>query len=553
MIQKLTIKNFILINEVSLDFKPGFSVFTGETGAGKSILIDAIGILLGDRFLSESIGKESSKSSIEGIFSVERETISTWLNENGIDSQHEITITREVDKDGKSSSKLNGKSISVGLLKELGNMMIDIHNQHDTQYLLNTKYHLGLLDRFVNEKILLGDVKNAYHQYDSIRKDILNKKSSTLNADDLEFLSFQINEIEASNLIEGEDLELEQKHREMMAFEKIATHLGSALMLLDETDGVSEKLYEAIRELRIITESERIIETTNSINSLYYELTDKIADLNQSKSLLNFDEENINAIQERLFLISKLKKKYGHTISDIQSKKHEFEDRVALINNREAILAALMVKEKEAYEIYKQLADQISSIRKNKALELESLVLNECRDLYLDKAQFRIVFSEGSDTNTGYDEVEFLISMNPGEMLKPLVKVASGGELSRLMLGLKVIFNALQQIETVIFDEIDSGVSGRVATAIGQKMHKIAKNSQVFSVTHLGQVAACANQHYLVSKAQNDSSTSTFISQLNYDQRIDELSLISTGTSSDHSKSAAKELLDTLQAQVNAQ
>lgn len=553
MIQKLTIKNFILINEVSLDFKPGFSVFTGETGAGKSILIDAIGILLGDRFLSESVGKESNKSSIEGVFTLDRELILTWLNDNGIETKREINIYREVDKEGKSSSKLNGKTISVGLLKELGTMMIDIHNQHDTQYLLNTKYHLGLLDRFVNEKDLLAELKNAFQKYDSIRKDILNKKSSTLNEDDLEFLTFQINEIETSNLIEGEDLELEQKHKEMMAFEKIASHLGSALMLLDETDGVTEKLYEAIRELRIITESERIIETTNSINSLYYELTDKIADLNQSKSLLNFDEDNVNAIQERLFLISKLKKKYGHTIADIQLKKHELEDRVALINNREAILDALLIQEKEAYALYKVLADQISAIRKEKATKLEQLVLSECRDLYLDKAQFRIDFSEGTDTSNGYDEVEFLISMNPGEMLKPLVKVASGGELSRLMLGLKVIFNALQQIETVIFDEIDSGVSGRVATAIGQKMHKIAKNSQVFSVTHLGQVAACANQHYLVSKAQNDSSTSSSISQLTYEQRIDELSLISTGTSSDHSRSASKELLDTLQAQVNTQ
>jgi DNA repair protein RecN (Recombination protein N) len=553
MIQKLTIKNFILINEVSLDFKPGFSVFTGETGAGKSILIDAIGILLGDRFLSESVGKESNKSSIEGVFTLDRELILTWLNDNGIETKREISIYREVDKEGKSSSKLNGKTISVGLLKELGTMMIDIHNQHDTQYLLNTKYHLGLLDRFVNEKDLLAELKNAFQKYDSIRKDILNKKSSTLNEDDLEFLTFQINEIETSNLIEGEDLELEQKHKEMMAFEKIASHLGSALMLLDETDGVTEKLYESIRELRIITESERIIETTNSINSLYYELMDKIADLNQSKSLLNFDEDNVNAIQERLFLISKLKKKYGHTIADIQLKKHELEDRVALINNREAILDALLIQEKEAYALYKVLADQISAIRKEKATQLEQLVLSECRDLYLDKAQFRIDFSEGTDTSNGYDEVEFLISMNPGEMLKPLVKVASGGELSRLMLGLKVIFNALQQIETVIFDEIDSGVSGRVATAIGQKMHKIAKNSQVFSVTHLGQVAACANQHYLVSKAQNDSSTSSSISQLTYEQRIDELSLISTGTSSDHSRSASKELLDTLQAQVNTQ
>jgi len=550
MIQKLTIKNFILINEVSLDFKSGFSVFTGETGAGKSILIDAIGILLGDRFLSDAVGKDGSKAFIEGIFDIKRNTIQNWFSANGIESPKTFTITREIDKEGKSSSKLNGKTISVGLLKELGTMMIDIHNQHDTQYLLNPKYHLGLLDRFVNEKSLMGEIRTAFHHYDGIRKDILNKKNSALNVDELEFLEFQIKEIDQAQLIDGEDLELERKHKEMMSFEKIVSHLGAALALLDETDGVSEKLYEAVRELKLISESDRIIETTEAINSLYYDLTDKIAELNQSKSLLNFDEDDINAIQERLFLISKLKKKYGHTIADIQAKKHDFEERIAMINHRDDILAALEKKEKEAYTIYRQLADQMSLLRQTKATELEGLVLRECHDLYLEKAQFKIVFNENSDSSTGYDEIEFLVSMNPGEMLKPLIKVASGGELSRLMLGLKVIFNDLQQIETVIFDEIDSGVSGRVATAIGQKMHKIAKNSQVFSVTHLGQVAACAAQHYLVSKAQGDNATTTSISLLNYEARIQELSLISTGTASDHSRNAAKELLDTLQTQV---
>lgn len=550
MIQKLTIKNFILINEVTLDFKSGFSVFTGETGAGKSILIDAIGILLGDRFLSDAVGKDGSRATIEGIFDIKRDFIQNWFNNNGIDSPKSFTITREIDKEGKSSSKLNGKTISVGLLKELGSMMIDIHNQHDTQYLLNPKYHLGLLDRFVNEKSLASDIKAAYQHYDSIRKDILSKKTSALNVDELEFLEFQIKEIDQAHLIEGEDLELERKHKEMMSFEKIVSHLGTALTLLDETDGVSEKLYEALRELKLITESDRIVETTTAINSLYYDLTDRIAELNQSKSLLNFDEDDINAIQERLYLISKLKKKYGHTIADIHAKKHDFEERVGLINHREEILAALEKEEKEAYAVYRQLADQISLLRQTKATELEGLVLKECHDLFLDKAQFRIVFNESSDSSTGYDEIEFLVSMNPGEMLKPLIKVASGGELSRLMLGLKVIFNDLQQIETVIFDEIDSGVSGRVATAIGQKMHKIAKHSQVFSVTHLGQVAACAAQHYLVSKAQGEDATTTSIALLNYDERIQELSLISTGTASDHSKNAAKELLDTLQAQV---
>lgn len=551
MIQKLTIKNFILINEVNLDFKSGFSVFTGETGAGKSILIDAIGILLGDRFLSDAVGNDGSKSSIEGVFKVQRESIQTWLDERGFNSKSLVTILRECDKEGKSSSKLNGQSITVGALKELGSLMIDIHNQHDTQYLLNVKYHLGLLDRFVNEKQMLNELKLSYQHYDHIRKDILNKKSSSLNTDDLEFLSFQINEIEVANLIEGEEQELEQKHKEMMAFEKIATHLGQALTLLDETDGVSEKLYEAIRELKVISESERIIETTNSIQSLYYELTDKIADLNQSKGLLSFNEEDVNAIQERLFLISKMRKKYGSSIKDILNKKHELEDRVALINNRDEILAKLEKEASEAYLKYKLLADQVSVLRQSKAKELESLVLRECVDLYLEKAQFKIIFNTGNDTTLGYDEVEFLVSMNPGEILRPLIKVASGGELSRLMLGLKVIFNDLQQIDTVIFDEIDSGVSGRIATAIGQKMHKIAKASQVFSVTHLGQVAACASQHYLVSKDQGLVSTSTTISLLNYDQRIHELSLISTGTASDHSKNAAKELLDTLQAQVS--
>jgi len=551
MIQKLSIRNFILINEVSLDFKPGFSVFTGETGAGKSILIDAIGILLGDRFLSDAVGKDGNKAQIEGVFEIRRESIKHWFRENGLEPSESITISREIDKEGKSSSRLNGKTISVSLLKELGSMMIDIHNQHDTQYLLNTKYHLGLLDRFVNDKALLNEVKASFHTYDALRKDIQNKKSSALNTDDLEYLQFQIQEIEQANLIEGEDLQLEAKHKEMMAFEKIATHLDLALTLLDETNGVSEKLYEAIRELKIITESDRIAETTAAINSLYYELSDKIADLNQSKSMLNFDEDNVNAIQERLFLIGKLKKKYGRSIEDILAKKRDFEDRVALINNRDVILADLEKQEKEAYEIYRQWADQLSLLRQTKATELEGYVLRECRDLYLEKAQFRIVFNETTDSSTGYDEVEFLVSMNPGELVKPLVKVASGGELSRLMLGLKVIFNDLQQIDTVIFDEIDAGVSGRVATAIGQKMHKIAKNSQVFSVTHLGQVAACAAQHYLVSKAQGMDATTTTIALLTYPDRVRELSLISTGTDSDHSINAAKELLDTLQAQVS--
>lgn len=552
MITQLTIRNFILIHDVTLSFKPGFSVFTGETGAGKSILIDAIGILLGDRFLSDAVGREASKAYLEGHFDLRNNNLISMLNDGGYPVDTSIIITRECDKDGKSISKLNGKPVAVSLLKELGSSLVDIHNQHDTQYLLNDKSHLGLLDRFVNDSLKLASLKQAYQTYDGLKRELLQKQKSVLNPDELEFLQFQTQEIENAQLIEDEDIHLEEQQKEMMAYEKIALHLDAALTHLDEQNGVSEQLHQALRELKSISESERIATTTAQINELYYELTDKIADLKQIKSLMTFDEQELNQIQERLYTISKLKKKYGSTISAIKARQVEFLDRINLINRRDEILAELQIRVDAAYAEYRDLAQVMSTIRQEKAKELEELVVQQCRDLYLDKARFKILLSEGTDSATGYDQAEFLISMNPGELLKPLTKVASGGELSRLMLGLKVIFNALQGINTVIFDEIDAGVSGRVATAIGQKMHQIAKDAQVFSVTHLGQVAACADTHYLVSKQQGEDETITSIEHLSYQQRIHELSQISTGTSSESSLSAAKELLDTLQASVNA-
>lgn len=550
MITQLTIRNFILIHDVTLTFKAGFSVFTGETGAGKSILIDAIGILLGDRFLSDAVGREASKAYLEGHFTLVNETLLQTLVDAGYTMDSTIIITRECDRDGKSVSKMNGKSVTVGLLKELGTALIDIHNQHDTQYLLNDKSHLGLLDRFVNNKIRLTELKKAYQVYDGLRQELIIKQKSVLNPDELEFLSFQTQEIEQAHLIDDEDVQLEEQQKEMMAYEKIALHLDTALTHLDEQGGVTEQLHQALRELKSISESERIATTTGQINELYYELADKIADLKQIKSVMSFDEQALNHIQERLYTLGKLKKKYGSTISAIKTRLGEFYDRIDLINRRDEILAEMQSRVEEAYKEYRILAQQVSLIRHEKAKELESQIIQQCRDLYLDKARFTILLSEGPDSPTGYDQAEFLISMNPGELLKPLTKVASGGELSRLMLGLKVIFNALQGIETVIFDEIDAGVSGRIATSIGQKMHMIAKDSQVFAVTHLGQVAACADSHYLVSKSQGETETMTSISHLNYHQRIIELSQISTGTNSESSLNAARELLDSLQASI---
>jgi len=535
--------NFILINDIKLDFNEGFSVFTGETGAGKSILIDAISILLGDRFSSDVIGNSSNRTRIEGEFSFSQTELKDYLNEQGILSDSGIIICRELEREGKSITKVNGISVSIQILKEIGKYLVDIHSQHDTQYLLNNRYHLDLLDKYMNETQLLGKVRESYLQYYGLHKAYLEKSQVALNLEDLDYLTFQVQEIEKAQLIQNEDIDLEIRIKEISSFEKISVQLETVLHDLDEENGVNEKLYDALRNLKTINDNEKIAQMTEEINILYYELLDKISDIKQYKSLLNYDENEINVMQERLFMISRLKKKYGPSIQAILDKQKEYQDHIDLIDKREEILRLIEIERDKAYKLYRVQAEDLSILRKNKALELQNLIIKECADLYLEKAQFRIDFIEGDDSLKGFDSVEFYISMNTGEQLKPLYKVASGGELSRLMLGLKVIFNRLQGIETVIFDEIDSGVSGRIANAMGLKMSSISHTSQVFSVSHLGQVAACANNHYLVKKQPVANSTITSIEYLETSERIKELAFIASGSISDLSISAAEELL----------
>ncbi|MEI7668203.1 MAG: DNA repair protein RecN [Erysipelotrichaceae bacterium] len=551
MLKSLRIKNFILINDIKLNFNEGFSVFTGETGAGKSILIDAISILLGDRFSSDVVGNSGFKTIIEGEFKYSQPELSNYLKEQNIPQESSIIlISRELEKEGKSSSRVNGSNVSIQMLKEIGKYLVDIHSQHDTQYLLNSRHHLDLLDKYINQQDLLSKVKDSYQQYFTLYKAYLEKSQVSLNVEDLDYLSFQVNEIEKAQLLDNEDIDLEKRIKELSSFEKTSGQLQTVLHALDEEEGVNEKLYDALRTMKTINDNEKIVQMTEEIDILYYELLDKISDIRQYKALLNYDENEMNSMQERLFMISRLKKKYGNSIQTILDKKKEYQDHIELIEKREEILQSIEIERDKAYQIYRLYANELSILRKQKAIELQSLIIKECSDLYLEKAQFKIDFTEGEDTSKGFDSVEFFISMNPGEILKPLYKVASGGELSRLMLGLKVIFNRLQGIETVIFDEIDSGVSGRIANAMGLKMSAISHSSQVFSVSHLGQVAACANYHYLVKKQQNGNSTITSIEYLERGDRIKELAFIASGSVSNLSLSAAEELLKVSQEAI---
>lgn len=552
MLQSLYLKNYILIDELRLEFKSGFSVFTGETGAGKSILIDAIGLLMGDRFTSDMIRHDCEKAIIEAVFSTQSEYVRTIFNTFDYDFDlNELIISRELTQEGRSINRINNRSVPVNLLKEIGQYLVDIHSQNDTQYLLNNRYHLQLLDAYNVDRVLLDEVKVLYHNYAEIKNELNLKEKNDLNPDDLDFLSFQSVEIDEANLVDGEDEVLEHEQRLLMSFEKISTRLTSAIELLDENDGARIKLYESIKALRHIEEMDSILSITNAIDELYYNLVEQIEALKDKFNGLSFDEDRLNQIQGRIFQINKLKKKYGRTIALILKHGDELKERMHAIAHREEVLEQLRRKCELAYKLFEERALTLREKRKLKAKALETAIIKEIRDLYLDKAQFSIVFSETSAHASGLDFIEFLISMNPGENLKPLIKVASGGELSRLMLGMKVIFNDLQSIETVIFDEIDSGVSGRVATAIGQKMASLSKSAQVFSVTHLGQVAACSKTHYLVSKHQAEHITNTRIEELQDEGRIYELAMIASGSHTDNALLAAKELLILNQKLVN--
>lgn len=552
MLQNLYLKNYILIDELRLDFKSGFSVFTGETGAGKSILIDAIGLLMGDRFTADMIRHGSDKSIIEAVFSTNSKHIASLLSDLNYDFDlNELIISRELSQEGRSINRINNRSVPVSLLKEIGQYLVDIHSQNDTQYLLNNRYHLQLLDAYNIDHELIEDVKQLYHVYAKLKNELNEKEKHDLNPDDLDFLSFQSLEIENANLVIGEDEELEAQQRLLMSFEKVSTRLTSAIDLLDENEGARVKIYEAVKALRHIEEMETLQPITTAIDELYFILVEQIEELKERFNGLSFDEDRLNQIQDRIFQINKLKKKYGRTIEQIIEQHADINERIHAIEHREEVLEQLRRDCARAYKQFELRALELREMRKNNARALETAIINEIRDLYLEKAQFSIIFNEVSANQYGLDFVEFLISMNPGESLKPLIKVASGGELSRLMLGMKVIFNDLQSIETVIFDEIDSGVSGRVATAIGQKMSSLARHAQVFSVTHLGQVAACSKTHYLVSKVQANTITNTNIIELSEEGRIQELAMIASGSNTQNALSAAQELLRHNQNLVN--
>lgn len=550
MLSEIYVKDFVLIDNVNLPFCEGMSAFTGETGAGKSLLIDAIGILCGDRINTAMIKQGKERAVIEGVFQIPpTHPLTALLNSEGYElEENTLIVQRSFGIDGKSSAKLNHRTTTVSFIRKVLASLIDIHSQHDSQYLLNPRYHLQLLDNYCKEDALVKQVEEAYEHYHQISSRLQEALESDYNEDDLEFLTYQLNEIDEADIKENELNELEEEQRRFSAFEKISSALHQCTALLNNDSGANPTVYEAARLLELIDEDEVIVEAHEKLLEIYYALEDQYQVLYQFMETMEYDEQRINIVNERIFQIRKILRKYGGDIAAVIDKRADLEQKIDQILHRSDYIKKQEELKKAAYDEFYQAAEKLHVQRVNKAKILEQQIVSQLRDLHLEHAQFHVEIQTHEGNRQGIDHVQFLISMNKGEALRALQTTASGGELSRLMLGLKTIFSRLQGIQTIIFDEIDTGVSGSVAFAIGKKMQQLSKDTQVFCVTHLSQVAACADHHFLVEKNQNEQGTTTAIRKLSNEERIEQLALIASDSTSEHALSAAQELLTKAQS-----
>lgn len=542
MIRNLYIRNFVLISELNLEFENGFSSFTGETGAGKSVMIDAISLLAAERASSSFVMKGKDRAIIEGTFDLSDDPHAlNVLREAGFECEDLVTFTREIQSSGKSSARIDHRIVPLSLLKDVLSNQIDIHGQRDNAYLLNVASHEHLLDEFLNDGAALNEVKRTYRIYEKLKNERDDALRETYNENDLEFLSYQIDEIRNADLSEEEEEELIEKEKQFKAVRSSLEKLNAAFTIYDES--ISSDLYELKKAVSMISgeKPEAIAET---ISDSYFAINDAMEQLRDYYSAYDMSEEDINALEERLFEYQRLKRKYGRSVKAVLEKAAEMEAQVEMITHRSEYLERKNKEVDKAYQDYLKHAKQLSAIRHKGKTELDEMIRKNLKDLMLENARFQTDLKERPASLTGIDRVEFLISMNKGEDLKPLASVASGGELSRLMLGLKEIFTKLQGIRTVIFDEIDTGVSGPVATAIGRKMRSLSADTQVFAVTHLAQVAACAAYHYRVSKSDDDTNTRTSVHRMNDEEFVRELALIASGEITSSSLAAARELME---------
>lgn len=532
MLESIYIENFAIIDRLEVDFHNHMTVLTGETGAGKSIIIDAIGQLMGNRSQSSFIKADCDECFIEGVFTIgAKSPVLNKLKEYRIDYEDKLVVSKSFNRDNKSIIKINYRNVSKMVLQSIMADLIDIHSQFETHSLFDAENHLIILDEFINQplKKLFQTYSLAYRTYREINRDYQKALNEELSDEQLEFYQAQLAEINSLDLEELDEDELEREKKLLQSYEKTNEQISKYRQYMNGDRGALATLSNALSELEELNDNPQYQNTYERMYDLYYNLIDLDDEIINEFNSTNFDEYRLNEIQEVFFKLNRLKRKYGQSIEAIKEAKEDLEMKVAAFNNREAYLNDLKKQLDIAYQETKSIAEQITRLRQSKAKEFTELVTKELKSLYLDKVVFKVDFKLVDFQKNGQDNVEFLISTNAGQTLKPLNKVASGGEMSRIMLAIKILSLSSSSVETIIFDEADTGVSGKVAESIGAKMKYISKQHQVLCITHLAQVVAFAKNHYLIQKSSNDNYTNVKIKELSYDQSINEIAKLISG------------------------
>lgn len=532
MLNLLHIENIAVIESADISFDAGFNVLTGETGAGKSIVIDAISAIMGERAYRDMIRTGTSKASVRAVFS--QVPAFSWFTENGVAYDPETVIQRDISLDGKNICRVNGALVSVAMLHQLGIQLINIHGQHDSASLFDEENHLIFLDNFASNQALRDTYREKYEAVAALRRDI---QKMTMDEGEklrrVETLQYQVAEIEKAELEPGEDDVLEERRKLLQNAERLSKGMDEAVEALygdEESDGASGLLAQAEHALgRLARFSDRFASLHDRVTDLMYQVRDIAEETKDARDDLSYSADELEQIESRLDIIHRLRKKYGATCQDIldylDKARKELDDIEFADDHLERLKQKLQKAEEEAWNAAKLLREN----RKKNARAMSQRILQELSELDMPRVQFECVFQEHDLMPSGADAVAFYLSANAGEALKPLSKVASGGELARIMLSMKNVLAEKDQIATLIFDEVDTGVSGRAAQKVAEKLRKLAQHKQVLCVTHLPQMAALANTHMLISKAERDGRTYTTVTPLDFEGRKRELARIIGG------------------------
>lgn len=555
MLLEISIKNFAIIEAISLNFEKGMTVLTGETGAGKSIIIDAMNMMLGARATTDVIRHGAAKAEIEGLFSIENSrALQEIFDEQGLELGDEIIIRREILQNGRSVSRVNGQMVNLSVLRSIGQHLVDIHGQHDQEELMRPQLHIQMLDEFGNADFL--KLKQGYQEhfdaYRLMRKQLLEiKKNQEEHKARIEMIEFQMAEIESAALQPGEDLKLTQERDKLLNYKNIADTLTNAYAMLDNEEFSSlTNVRSAMNDMESLEEYDpEYREISTSLSESYYVLEDVTKRLEDIIEDLDFDGNRLMQIESRLDLIHAITRKYGGSVDDVLLYLAKITEEYNLLTGNNLSSDDMEAELKQLEVTLVNLAGQLSSARHKLAQQLENEIQQELKDLYMDKARFQVQFTKGKFNREGNEAVEFYISTNPGEDFKPLVKVASGGELSRLMLAIKSAFSRREGKTSIVFDEVDTGVSGRVAQAIAQKIYKIGQHGQVLAISHLPQVIAIADYQFFIEKISDTHSTVSTVRLLTFEERIQEVAKMLAGD--DVTEAALSQARELLKGKVN--